>query len=371
MQTGWTKNRFNGLLLASVLLGVIARFFLATFGNNYDFESYILVAKNLRQSFTPWETDRYNYGPIWGFCIQIFDSVAGGNEQVFRLLLITFLTICDLVIMYAIFEFGYKKAAIIFFLNPISVIITGYHNQFDNFALALFMAALLIYQKNIIKNTLSNKIFLLVMLGFSLQIKHVLLLFVFWLAFREINLKNLFGTLILPLVVFLLGFLPFISTSRMSIQKNVFEYKSFDNAPLISILSNLNLDLLSFKIEFFVITMLLIGFFARKTNLNFSFLLYTVCLVLFSSAVANQYLAIAAIGAAALFNFGFMLYFFFGTIWLLASADGLNWNIDIIELLNEPNYKFVPVTLFIGLFILILKKRLYPGIKQRNDRHYE
>ena len=74
------------------------------------------------------------------------------------------------------------KIGLLFFLNPISIIITGHHNQFTNFALLFGFLSVLLYEKN----NLNFKIILpLIIMGLSLSVKHVLIFFPIWWAFKE------------------------------------------------------------------------------------------------------------------------------------------------------------------------------------------
>jgi hypothetical protein len=65
------------------------------------------------------------------------------------------------------------------------------------------------------------------------------------------------------------------------------------------------------------------GFVLREKPLDEKLHFYCIILVAFSPAIANQYLAIAAVGASGLFNVGFFLYLLYGAYWLTTSSDGL------------------------------------------------
>ncbi len=127
----------NSLCIRVVLVGIFLRFFVMTKGHNFDFESYCIVGKiagNFGNVYA--ETYRYNYGPIF-FCVLglLYRISAFTNNPtiIFRILIVSILTLADLGIMGFIAKKYSKKKALIFFLNPVSIIITGYHlfNYFE------------------------------------------------------------------------------------------------------------------------------------------------------------------------------------------------------------------------------------------------
>ena len=60
-------------ILMSLFFGTTARLAVSQRGYNFDFESYQLVVAADEQGLTPWQTNRYNYGPIWFYILEIFD----------------------------------------------------------------------------------------------------------------------------------------------------------------------------------------------------------------------------------------------------------------------------------------------------------
>lgn len=125
-----------------------------------------------------------------------------------------------------------------FFLNPVSIIITGYHNQFDTIAVLFALLSILYINE---EESFSKKdIFAILFLSLSLMTKHILFLLpVFILLTNNIPLKKRIVYAIVPPVVFLLSFAPFTIQNNAALQgiiNNVFLYRSFNNAPLLDIL---------------------------------------------------------------------------------------------------------------------------------------
>ena len=79
--------------------------------------------------------------------------------------------------------------------------------------------------------------------------------------------------------------------------------------------------------------------------------IYSLALILFSSALTSQFLAIAAIGAAVFLNFGFMIFFMLQTIFLMADPAGLDLEIinQFIDLERWNSWNTAPALLTLGV----------------------
>ncbi len=139
-------------LIGLIAVGIMIRYVVMAFGNNFDFESYKIVgeiAGNFRNVYA--ETSRYNYAPIF-LCIQgvlyRLSIYAGANQEwMYRILIVTVLTMADLgITAFIANRYSYVKA-LLFFLNPVSIIITGYHNQFDNIAVLFALLSIIFFNE--------------------------------------------------------------------------------------------------------------------------------------------------------------------------------------------------------------------------------
>jgi hypothetical protein len=96
--TAWTISPL--IIVICVLIGILARFAVMSRGHNYDFDSYQIVVSAKHEGLTPWQTNRYNYGPIWSYFLSLFDWIATRTGIEFRLQIVGLLTIADLVIAF-------------------------------------------------------------------------------------------------------------------------------------------------------------------------------------------------------------------------------------------------------------------------------
>ena len=280
-------------------------------GHNYDFDSYCIVGEisgNFRNVYE--ETTRYNYAPAFfllqGFLYRVAQIINPDSwEIIYRYLIVTVLTFTDLGIAAFMAKRYSYLLALLFFLNPVSIIITGYHNQFDNIAV-LFALLLTVFFNNDKK---FNKKDILFVAFFSLSFitKHILFLFpVFILFMKNLPLKKKLLYAFVPPTIFTLSFIPFAlanSSAFAGIMNNVFYYRSFNNSPLLACFYNF----LNFPAEkhfiIYMIMMIMLAWIVRKLKFENIILIYFVALVCFSSAIANQYLAIP-MAAICLLNVG-------------------------------------------------------------------
>ncbi len=345
------------------------RFALINRGHNYDFDSYQIVAAAKRQGLTAWQTDRYNYGPVWWHFLRAFDWAQTHFGIGFRYQIVGVLTIADLSISYFIYKFKGLLLGTLFFINPISIIISGYHNQFDNLAIALACFAILKLANAKKENLKLSHAAIILLLGISLATKHVFLFFVIWIAVRQKTFLLKCMYFIGPLLVFAASFAPYVASSWESIKLNVIDYRSFNNAPLWKLIGIYDGDRNQIANVLFVVVVTVFGFVLQKVRLENSLLVYCIVIVAFSPGIANQYLAIATIGAIGLFNAGFAMFVVYGAFWLTISPDGLRlaqesqiveWAIISVPGLQELvaiGYGSFPILLICGLMVYLSKSR--------------
>ena len=236
------------VLIGGVLFfGVVIRYFAFSLGHNWDFDSYVICGQlgaKLKNVYS--HTGRYNYAPLF-FCIQsicykiaLSFSPAHINET-FRVLIVAILSLGDLTIFYYIYiRHGIRKA-IIFFLNPVSVFITGYHNQFDNLAIALLLIAVCYYNSD---DKVDKRDWLCILfMGLSLIMKHIVFLLPIWILFRkDISVKKKVLYAFVPPVIFAMSFVPFVlnnSSAFSGVINNVFKYRGYNNSPLLGPIYNI------------------------------------------------------------------------------------------------------------------------------------
>lgn len=368
-------NKKKIFWIIAILLGILLRYLVMLFGYNFDFESYCIVgdiAGHFRNVYA--ETARYNYAPVF-FCFQgsfyRLSELFGSNQiLVYRILIVGLLTATDLGI--AFFAKRYSlKAAVIFFLNPVSILITGYHNQFDNMAVLAALISILYYneESKIGKKDLGFVLFM----SLGLMIKHLLFVFPLFILLKKglpIAKKALYA--FAPPIIFLISFVPFVignSDALNGVVNNVFLYRSRNNAPLLSDLFNVFQIPNTFKFVFFILAMCGLAIFARKLQFDQCVFLYLMGLVVFSSAISNQYLAIPLVAICVL-DTGFLkyLYMVVVSIFIVLNDNGLNvlrylqqtnstWVVKCAETYNaRGHWMAVWILLIVMLYVFVWKR---------------
>ena len=328
-----TIKKQNMIFIGMIALGVFLRFFVMTFGHNFDFESYCIVgeiAGNFRNVYA--ETGRYNYGPIF-FCIQgLLYRLAHMNpmdwESTYRVLMVSVLTMTDLGIAFFVANKYSIRKAIIFFLNPVSIIITGYHNQFDNIAVLLALLLMCFYNEE--KEWNRKDIGFVVLFSLSLITKHILFILPLFIILRK-NLcwKKKIVFACVPPLFFLMSFAPFAVANPAALNgiiNNVFLYRSGNNAPLLFLLYRIIGFPESPRILVYIGMMALVAYLTRKYSFEKQLLIYLMTMVTFASAMANQYLIIPMVALCVLdirwFRYVYILII---GLFLIMYTDGLNY----------------------------------------------
>jgi len=192
------------IIFVSVLIGIFLRFYTATFGSNYDFETWNIGANLIKDGISVYtipDSDswgRFNWGPIWPYTLYIFKVISGEDRLTFHLFLTGYLTIIDLLICFFLYKLFGKLISILYFLSPLTYLITGFALQFENTAILLALIGWYYYLKD------SKKYYYLtaVLFGLSLSAKHLLILFPLWLFFYEFIKSKKFDLKVLLLNVF-------------------------------------------------------------------------------------------------------------------------------------------------------------------------
>ncbi len=357
----------------SLLVGISLRLWVSTIGNNFDLESYWLVSEAVVKGRSVYaETTRYNYGPIWYLLLGNFRQIAGAfyidNIYYFHILIAAFLTIVDVTIALMLRRSYGASASLFFFLNPVSILITGYHSQFDNFAILLAFAACSRLARGNTRADIRKTIFSMALLGLSLATKHICLFLPFWLwwAYRDESVKIRTSILLVSYGIFGLLFLPFAldPNSVAGIIRNVCKYGSFYGNGLIFQFLNLFVDIsfvetyfkLSFAKGAFIFLAIFSGAFwtgrvEGKYKAEELFFIYIIILVAFTPSMADQYLAIPLIALARYHKYiAVWLYSLAGTVVLLSSPT--NIMLDRFSELRFIGYQQVQTWLAILLLII-------------------
>jgi hypothetical protein len=315
------QNRWA--IFGVVVLGVAARMGFAVWGHNYDMDSDFVVAEIVRHGGNVYaETTRYNYGPVWFQIIHVLDWLAGHHQSVLRYLIAGLLTAVDAGIFLILCRQAGRLASVLFFLNPVSILITGFHSQFDNLAIALGLLAVLQMGDDFERPVDRRKFAGLLLLGLSLATKHMLFAFPLWLAVKQRGFLQKILIVLVPTVVFLAGFLPYWSGGHAGIIENVFRYRSADTALFHNFFVPGGIQYFFSSQAVWFTLLLIFALVCRRRNSFESLLLYTGVLVATSPATANQYLAIPVALTAVFASPLFFLYTAVGTYHLSVDVNG-------------------------------------------------
>jgi len=365
--------QYKKLVPVLLFVGFALRLILVFSPTNFDFDSYKITANLIVGGIPPWQSQRYNYGISWSLVLGCFYLVSSGNDFIFRFAIIAFLSFADFAI-YLILRrwFGYKPA-LIFFLNPISIIITGHYNQFDNLAIAVALIAIDFLVKFKELTRIKYLILCICFLTLSLTVKHTLVLFLLWFMFSNFSFRIKSALILVPYALFLLHFVPFMIRSqfdRDSILSAVFKYWSANNAPFWKFwfwdkeyAESLGDHTAWHHGRIWMILMFIsvftIGYILSYKPLQYQIPAFSIAILIFSSAITSQFLAIATLGAAVYFNTGFLLFFILGALYLCLDPAGLSisWLQPLLEHRGWNAWNISPSILLFAVCVQIFKSR--------------
>ena len=322
----WSVRRQSAVFLAFAIAGTLARVWAQTGRRNFDFESYMLVSDAVLNGEHPYATGRYNYGPVWFLVLGGLRSVLDDPTH-FRLGITVVLTLADLALAYLLWRRGYLLGACLLLVSPVSIAISGQHQQFDNIAVTLALLAVLRIPVHPPSRITGQDWQVVLLLGLSLMTKHVFLILPLWIAIQQRSRIRAAFYLFIPPAMLVLSILPFFLMFPVAVNITVIQYRSANNSPLFSLLTGWSTSPLLADPRlpqlFFIVVMVGLGVLYRRIKPFELTLLYAVALVVFSSAIATQYLAIPMAGVAAFMNLGFAAWLMLASAYVVGSPEGL------------------------------------------------
>lgn len=258
-----------------------------------------------------------------------------------------------------------RLTAYAFFLNPITIIITGYHNQFDNLAILLGLLSVLLVGDDFDKPLNVRKVIGFMVLGLSLATKHILFAFPLWLAVKQRGLLRKAAIVIIPVAVFVTGFAPYWFAGREGIMRNVFAYDSMTFQIFYRLFVPQFFQGLASATIVWLFLLIAFALVFRTERAFQSLLLYTCVLVVASPAVANQYLAIVVPFIAANANLFFAAYTVLGTWHLFIDGAGFNiLSLESTTSIRWMDYSLLISMLWFGFVWLVWRQRILDGLKK-------
>ncbi len=318
------KNVDAKIFWLCVFLGIILRFVLMFIGHKYFHSFDFANSCTIGQLFTDGKsvyagTDKYNYAPLWFILLgTLWRASAFFSDHIlaFRILLVGVLTLMDILIALIISRRAGNFWGLIFFFNPISLVVTGMHNQFDNIAVVLAACGVLCIEDSSSQHSIkASDILGIIFLSLSLIAKHIMWAFPLWILLSsEIDARKKILYAFIPPLIFLLSFVPSWSEGAEGIMRNVFMYKSGNNFPLfgLGIMNGFGIST-SFQniagLPLFGLLIGICGYIFRHEKIFNLFLIYTVAQVCFASGIASQYFVIPCMAVILLFRRKSALYF--------------------------------------------------------------
>lgn len=227
-------TRKNAALLFGLVL-VLRLVIASEFRGNYDSQSYLIAASATLLGHNPYAvTDRYNYSPVWALVVAGVFRLAGGDAPLFILLVGLLLIGVDAASAWLVHRIARdrlgrspedsRRAALLFFANPVSVVVSCGHGQFDGLAVLFLLVAILAATG---KEARGRTAAVLAGLSASILVKHVTAFhpLLFWRGLRRGGVHR--GGLSLPLlavpyVLFAASFWPYRSAYRQILTNVVF-----------------------------------------------------------------------------------------------------------------------------------------------------
>ena len=324
----------NIFLLFSAI-GIIIRIWISQFGSNFDFAMWQINLELFKQDKSIYEFGNYTYSTPWIYTLYLLDSISlpiiENNTFIknipgtfYRFKIIIFLSLIDVAIFYLLYKNYSLKIGLLFLINPISIILTGHHNAFNNYAILFGFIGILNYGNLNEKKINFKKFSSIILFGLSISIKHILLFFPLWWAFKEKKLINKLLILTIPYIIFLISFTPFLPEDLQNIIYKILYFGKIETGPFWKIILPEIFDrYLSFH-TLFSLLIIFLGFCLVNKNLKDSFYLYLIAVIAFAPQMYTQYLIIPLIAIAIYWNFKLTIFTIITTFLFLIDGDQLN-----------------------------------------------
>jgi len=223
-------SRRRLLLAAGFLVASAVRTgWLSAFADNWDMGTYRQFVEFAPRGGGLYRDAPYHYSPVWAFLVLGVSNVAAPTGIPFEKAVGGLLLLGDAATAYLLFRIARDRlgrppdraagAALLFFSNPVSVFVTGFHLQWDNLAILLLVAAVWLAGREPGRRVATS-----LALAASLLVKHVTFFHPLLFA-RRAGRRRLPIELLLPYGFFFASLLPYWG-SRAAVFEGVFRYRS-------------------------------------------------------------------------------------------------------------------------------------------------
>lgn len=329
------SERFpRAMFAAGFLVALAARVaLLHRFAGNFDVASYTEVVAILRRGGDFYlETPRYNYSPLWAYILLGLDGLASLVGCSLGTAVGTLLIAVDAATALVLRRLagGGRRgavAALLFFANPVSIFVSGFHLQFDNVAILMLLLAIWCVGLPALSRTGT-----VAALSLSLLVKHVTVFFppLFLARPGRKGLRPLAAAA--PYAVFAAAFLPSWRSWR-GIRANVVGYRSLAEDYGAAMLRSIPGVPAWLPTAVFLVAVATALVLLRRVELARACLMLFLVMLLFVPGVC-QYYFVWPIALGALFGgAGYAVYTLVVSGFFLGSPDGLN-----LPLLHLPGW---------------------------------
>lgn len=316
-------RRLYVIIAATVLL---LRLVLASIApTNFDQDSFQIVAGILQHGGNVYaETARYNYSPLWAYTLLALSGLAQLTHLPLPAIVRILLTLIDGINALLIAKASTPRNGLLYWLNPVSILLVSVHGQFETLALLPILLALVTPRHTWLLGTL------------SVLVKHLTLPFAWSLLVYEYRPRRAVLALIGSGAIFALTLSPFVEAWQ-GILYNVILYNSVMHVWGLWFVPALAFPLLAAGI-------IGIPLYARsRWSLSTSLLLTAVWFLVFTPRIGEQYFLLPILFGSLAPSRGLAFCSVTTTLFLLSSPN----NLQVLAL--PPLWYAVWLSLFVWL----------------------
>lgn len=315
--------------LVIILSGSFVRLFFAyhTTGNQ-DIAISVLNRDLLRLGKDIYSSHwSFTYSPFWILCMKVLDQVNGFLAPQFSFMFVirSFTSLVDLVTLFVLGQIAIQlnqsplKTTALFFLNPIPIIISGYHGQIDGIPILMLLVAIYLFLQFGRRFRYWGWFSITLGMIAKHEIPQQCLIFLVHTVRSRIKILFLFS---LTILVFLLSFLPYWEDSLNGIVKGVFGYGGVSR-PYGFMMLDVSLALAAIHKYLFISLLLCWPFYFRTNDLVKTSRIGMLLFLVFASGISAQQFVLPIALAALQPSFGFFLFTGVTSLFLLGNVDEL------------------------------------------------